>query len=206
MRRVLLTLTTLAVVGDAVLLPFYPQYFASRFGVNDASLVGNYLAAMCLVVMLALPAWAALARRVDLLRLLPSSSWQRPCCACARLQQQHAGLLAGIAGHGGVQGQLSADLPAADEPDPTATAWQPDRPAVGDCPFWWHRRCLAGRRFAGPVAAGGYLLADGAGRSAADGHVPVAVLASARLPPRWPSRTGAARGGRCPAHCGGWDC
>ena len=71
MRRVLLTLTSLAVVGDAVLLPFYPQYFASRFGVNDASLVGNYLAAMCLVVMLALPAWAALARRVALLRLLP---------------------------------------------------------------------------------------------------------------------------------------
>lgn len=53
MRRTLLTLSTLAVVGDAVLLPFYPQYFASRFGVEDARLVGNYLAALCLVVILA---------------------------------------------------------------------------------------------------------------------------------------------------------
>jgi predicted MFS family arabinose efflux permease len=84
MRRALLALTTLAVVGDAVLLPFYPQYFASRFGVNDASLVGNYLAAMCLVVMLALPAWAALARRVDLLRLLPLTQLAAALlCLCA---------------------------------------------------------------------------------------------------------------------------
>ncbi|PXX41811.1 MFS transporter [Aquitalea magnusonii] len=84
MRRTLLTLSTLAVVGDAVLLPFYPQYFASRFGVEDARLVGNYLAALCLVVMLALPLWARLARRVELLRLLPFTQLAAAllCVAC----------------------------------------------------------------------------------------------------------------------------
>lgn len=84
MRRTLLTLSTLAVVGDAVLLPFYPQYFASRFGVADARLVGNYLAALCLVVMLALPLWARLARRVELLRLLPFTQLAAAllCVAC----------------------------------------------------------------------------------------------------------------------------
>ncbi|MBA4707250.1 MFS transporter [Aquitalea aquatica] len=84
MRRALLTLSTLAVVGDAVLLPFYPQYFASRFGVEDARLVGNYLAALCLVVMLALPLWARLARRVELLRLLPFTQLAAAllCVAC----------------------------------------------------------------------------------------------------------------------------
>lgn len=84
MRRALLTLSTLAVVGDAVLLPFYPQYFASRFGVEDARLVGNYLAALCLVVMLALPLWARLARRVELLRLLPFTQLAAAllCLAC----------------------------------------------------------------------------------------------------------------------------
>jgi DHA1 family multidrug resistance protein-like MFS transporter len=59
-RRRLLLVSGFAVLGDAVLMPFYPQFFASRFGVVAPEAVGAYLAAMCLVVMLALPAWARL--------------------------------------------------------------------------------------------------------------------------------------------------
>lgn len=66
----LVTVTAVAVVSDAMLLPFYPQFFAERFGVNDPSHVGGYLAMSCLVVMLALPIWAWLARRYGTLKLL----------------------------------------------------------------------------------------------------------------------------------------
>ncbi|MFW6346672.1 MAG: MFS transporter, partial [Halomonas sp.] len=66
----LVAVTAVAVVSDAMLLPFYPQFFAERFGVGDPSHVGAYLAMSCLVVMLALPLWARLARRVGTLRLL----------------------------------------------------------------------------------------------------------------------------------------
>ncbi len=66
----LVAVTAVAVVSDAMLLPFYPQFFAERFGVSDPSHVGGYLAMSCLVVMLALPGWARLARRVGTLRLL----------------------------------------------------------------------------------------------------------------------------------------
>ncbi|WP_275286075.1 MFS transporter [Halomonas elongata] len=66
----LVAVTAVAVVSDAMLLPFYPQFFAARFGVTDSSHVGLYLAMSCLVVMVALPVWARLARRVGTLRLL----------------------------------------------------------------------------------------------------------------------------------------
>ncbi|MFY0992193.1 MFS transporter [Halomonas sp. C05BenzN] len=66
----LVAVTAVAVVSDAMLLPFYPQFFAERFGVADPSHVGGYLAMSCLVVMLALPVWARLARRLGTLRLL----------------------------------------------------------------------------------------------------------------------------------------
>lgn len=66
----LIAMTLVAVVGDAMLLPFYPQYFASRFGVVDASHVGSYIAAICLTAMLALPLWARWTRQRCPLRLL----------------------------------------------------------------------------------------------------------------------------------------
>ncbi|MFG6159704.1 MFS transporter [Halomonas sp. 1390] len=66
----LVAVTAVAVVSDAMLLPFYPQFFAARFGVTDPSHIGLYLAMCCLVVMLALPGWARLARRLGTLRLL----------------------------------------------------------------------------------------------------------------------------------------
>jgi predicted MFS family arabinose efflux permease len=70
LKSFLLTITALAVVSDAMLIPFYPQFFAERFGVRDPRQVGAYLAAICLTVMIALPLWARIARRVPLLILL----------------------------------------------------------------------------------------------------------------------------------------
>ncbi|WP_416139810.1 MFS transporter [Halomonas sp. HK25] len=66
----LVAVTAVAVISDAMLLPFYPQFFAERFGVEAPSHIGAYLAMSCLVVLLALPAWARLARRIGTLRLL----------------------------------------------------------------------------------------------------------------------------------------
>lgn len=70
LKPFLLLITALAVVSDAMLLPFYPQFFTARFGVNDPQHVGAYVAAMCLMVMFALPLWARVARRLPLLPLL----------------------------------------------------------------------------------------------------------------------------------------
>ena len=70
LKSFLLGITALAVVSDAMLLPFYPQFFADRFGVNDPQHVGAYVAAMCLTVMFALPLWARVVRRLPLLQLL----------------------------------------------------------------------------------------------------------------------------------------
>ncbi|MFC3625709.1 MFS transporter [Vogesella amnigena] len=69
-KSLLMGLTAVAVVSDAMLLPFYPQFFAARFGVHDPQHVGAYLAAMCLTVMLALPLWARVVRHMPLLQLL----------------------------------------------------------------------------------------------------------------------------------------
>ncbi len=66
----LVSVTAVAVVSDSMLLPFYPQFFADRFGVTAPAHVGGYLAMSCLVVMLALPIWALLARRFGTLQLL----------------------------------------------------------------------------------------------------------------------------------------
>ncbi|WP_410499970.1 MFS transporter [Chitinibacter sp. S2-10] len=66
----LIAMTAVAVVADTMLLPFYPQYFAERFGVTDPEHIGLYTAAICLVAMLSLPLWAKLVRPGGTLRLL----------------------------------------------------------------------------------------------------------------------------------------
>ena len=70
LKRSLLAMTAWAVIGDAILMPFYPQFFAARFGVTSPGAVGAYVAAICLVVMLALPAWARWLRGAPPLALL----------------------------------------------------------------------------------------------------------------------------------------
>lgn len=70
LNRALIGMALLGVLADSLLLPFYPQYFAERFGEPRSQQVGAYLAAVCLVALLALPVWVRLARRIHPLRLL----------------------------------------------------------------------------------------------------------------------------------------
>jgi DHA1 family multidrug resistance protein-like MFS transporter len=70
LRHAILSMSALAVVGDAVLIAFYPPFFAQRYGLESAVHVGAYIAAISVAVMCTLPLWARVARRVDTLRLL----------------------------------------------------------------------------------------------------------------------------------------
>ena len=45
LRTAILAMTTLAVVSDTLLIPFYPQFFALRFGVTDAFHSGAFVIA-----------------------------------------------------------------------------------------------------------------------------------------------------------------
>ncbi|MES2674656.1 MAG: MFS transporter [Pseudomonadota bacterium] len=69
-RYLLLIMTTMAVIGDALLMPFYPQFFAERFGVHNPQSAGNYLAAICFTVMLAFPFWAHLSKKIPTLFIM----------------------------------------------------------------------------------------------------------------------------------------
>lgn len=69
-RHLLLLMTTMAVIGDALLMPFYPQFFAERFGVHNPQSAGNYLAAICFTVMLAFPFWAHLSKKIPTLFIM----------------------------------------------------------------------------------------------------------------------------------------
>ncbi|GGK04528.1 MFS transporter [Pseudomonas matsuisoli] len=70
LRFCLIAMTALAVITDNLIIPFFPQYFAERFGNPPPSHVGLYLAAISLVVMTAFPFWARLAKRVHPVRIL----------------------------------------------------------------------------------------------------------------------------------------
>lgn len=70
LKTLLVIMTAIAVVSDSMLIPFYPQYFSDRFGVTSPEHVGAYIAAFCFTVMLALPGWARVAKRVETLKLL----------------------------------------------------------------------------------------------------------------------------------------
>jgi predicted MFS family arabinose efflux permease len=69
-KQALVLMTAVAVISDSLLHPFYPQYFAVVFGVRDPVSVGIYVASCSLTVLLALPLWARLARRVPVTHLL----------------------------------------------------------------------------------------------------------------------------------------
>ena len=66
----LLSMTVVAVISDTMLIPFYPQFFAQRFGMESPEHVGAYLAAMSATVILALPIWARVARKLAVIKLL----------------------------------------------------------------------------------------------------------------------------------------
>ena len=70
LRFFLIAMTLLAVVSDAMLMPFYPQFFAETFGITNPQHVGYYIAATCLTVMFAFPFWAYVAKKIPELHLL----------------------------------------------------------------------------------------------------------------------------------------
>jgi predicted MFS family arabinose efflux permease len=70
LRSTIIMMTTFAVVSDAVLIPFYPQFFAARYGVTSPVHAGAYVAFISIVVMLTLPLWARIAKRLDAMHLL----------------------------------------------------------------------------------------------------------------------------------------
>lgn len=70
LRTHIIVMTAFAVVSDAILIPFYPQFFSLRYGMDSSVHVGAYVAAISIAVMCTLPLWARLARRVEPLHLL----------------------------------------------------------------------------------------------------------------------------------------
>jgi len=70
LRPTLVAMMALSVLSDTILIPFYPLFFAQRYGETSALHAGLYVAAISLVVMMTLPLWARLARRIDSMHLL----------------------------------------------------------------------------------------------------------------------------------------
>ncbi|MCP3711102.1 MFS transporter [Paraburkholderia sp. CNPSo 3274] len=70
LRSTIILMTIFAVVSDAILIPFYPQFFAARYGVTSPVHAGAYVAFISIVVMLTLPLWARIAKRLDAMHLL----------------------------------------------------------------------------------------------------------------------------------------
>ena len=66
----LILVTAIAVVGDSLLIPFYPHFFTQVYGETDPEHVGFYIAASCFTVMAAFPFWAFMAKRISALRVL----------------------------------------------------------------------------------------------------------------------------------------
>ncbi|WP_206155998.1 MFS transporter [Chitinophaga fulva] len=70
LRFYLILMTLVAVVSDYMMHPFYPLFFASRFGIEDPRITGTYFSAVCATVMVAFPIWAMVSRRIPELRIL----------------------------------------------------------------------------------------------------------------------------------------
>lgn len=70
LRSTIILMTTFAVISDAILIPFYPQFFAARYGVTSPVHAGAYVAFISIVVMFTLPLWARIAKRLDAMHLL----------------------------------------------------------------------------------------------------------------------------------------
>ncbi|MGV2290649.1 MFS transporter [Trinickia sp. YCB016] len=70
MRGAIILMTAFAVISDAILIPFYPQFFAARYQLTNPVHAGAYVAAISIAVMLTLPLWARIAKRLDAMHLL----------------------------------------------------------------------------------------------------------------------------------------
>ncbi|SFD62493.1 Predicted arabinose efflux permease, MFS family [Chitinophaga sp. CF118] len=70
LRFFLIFMTMVAVLSDYLLMPFYPHFFESRFGITDPREVGFYFSAVCGTVMIAFPIWALISKRRSELKIL----------------------------------------------------------------------------------------------------------------------------------------
>jgi predicted MFS family arabinose efflux permease len=70
LKHGLILMTVFAVISDALLIPFYPQFFSERYGLDSPFHVGAYVAAISIVVMGVFPLWVRVARRVETLHIL----------------------------------------------------------------------------------------------------------------------------------------
>lgn len=70
LRYYILLMTAFAVISDAILIPFYPQFFAARYHLTNSVHAGAYVAAISVVVMVSLQFWSRVARRVDAMHIL----------------------------------------------------------------------------------------------------------------------------------------
>jgi DHA1 family multidrug resistance protein-like MFS transporter len=70
LRHIIILMTTFAVISDAILIPFYPQFFAARYQLTSPVHAGAYVASISVAVMLTLPLWARVAKRVDAMHVL----------------------------------------------------------------------------------------------------------------------------------------
>jgi MFS transporter, DHA1 family, multidrug resistance protein len=70
LRYYILLMTAFAVISDAILIPFYPQFFAARYHLANSVHAGAYVAAISVVVMVSLQFWSRVARRVDAMHIL----------------------------------------------------------------------------------------------------------------------------------------
>jgi MFS transporter, DHA1 family, multidrug resistance protein len=70
LKHGLILMTLFAVISDALLIPFYPQFFAERYGEGSPWHVGAYVAFISITVMCVFPLWVRVARRVETLHIL----------------------------------------------------------------------------------------------------------------------------------------
>ncbi|GKU76657.1 MFS transporter [Paenibacillus sp. L3-i20] len=69
-RPVLLGCVFLSIFGEVLLSPFYPQFFAKVFGVEDLTYTGFYILVCRLTVVLISPLWGLLSRKFAVQHLL----------------------------------------------------------------------------------------------------------------------------------------
>lgn len=70
LKHGLILMTLFAVISDALLIPFYPQFFQERYGEGSPWHVGAYVAFISIVVMCVFPLWVRVARRYETLHIL----------------------------------------------------------------------------------------------------------------------------------------
>ncbi|CAG9174134.1 MFS transporter [Cupriavidus pampae] len=70
LRLAIVIMSACGVISDAILIAFYPQFFAMRYGVTSTVHVGAYIATISIAVMVTLPLWARVARHVETMHLV----------------------------------------------------------------------------------------------------------------------------------------